>query len=260
METNVLVTRAAQETSIREQDIEKAIAPIYAQNIETAKKIREIVNGNIAAGRYQSAFIVGFSVESYVELVFQTYQAEAANVTALQVEKSDEKWQALYTQLAKWAYSYFVRKNFKPGIATMDLAQDQASEACIQILRSPFPYDVSFELWAHRLLLNVCSKHLRTQSRRAKNIPTQAIDDLTETLPNHEDSPEDHLQLKVLQQDILEGINQLKDTRAQVVLMHYFEAVPFSEIARQMGKSVAAIHSLHFQALANLRNHMDHHP
>lgn len=213
---------------------------------------------NLKAGRIPSDLLVSADVlEDYIKVLVRTYQAESAYVHLLQEEKNGPAWQQLSEQLAKWAYVYLCRKHFQPGAETMELAKEQASEACVQMLKSPFPYDVSFALWSHRVLLNVCRKYLRTNGRRAKNLPIhdQSFEQMAEILPAAA-STESEASQNVVHGQLLAGLAQLKETRAQVIRRHYFEEVPFSQIAKEMGRSVAAVHSLHFQALQSLRKHL----
>lgn len=264
METSALPSQAfsatdkGKQTKPNPEKFTKALDLLRLHGDDVAGELEPVLTRNLKIGRgLPGGLDAGDLLEDYIKVLVRTYQADSPYIRLLQVEKNETAWLELYEQLARWAYAYLCRKHFQPGDETMELAKEQATEACAQILKTHFPFDVSFALWSRRLLLNVCRKYLRTHGRRAKNLPThdQPVEDMAEFLPapRHTESEANQ---NMVRQDLLAGLAKLKESRAHVIRRYYFEEVPFAQIAEEMGRSVAAVHSLHFQALQSLRKHL----
>lgn len=219
-----------------------------------AEEIKPILSTNLARGRISSEFLSSpVDIHDYVSKLAANFKNLSSHIHQLQVEKNEDVWRELFEQMAKWAYAYLLRKNFRPEQNTVEIAKGCATEASIQILKSHFPYDVEFDLWCRRVLSNTCSKYLRTHGRREKNLPMLAepIEELAEVIADL-NTPDPMIEQELFH-TLLDGLAQLSASRTYVIRRYYFELASFEEIAKELGKSVAAIHSLHFNALEDLR-------
>lgn len=227
------------------QELEEALgAPL-------SEAIRSVIWTNLTRGRVLS-FLEGnehATPRQYVLRVIEFYNRLHPHLYNLQVVRASEAWQTLYDQMCQTAQHYFVRWDVPNIHATHELAKECASEAAARILTAHFPYDVEFDPWMYVLLRNVCYSKLKKSVESA----AQDLSALEECLTDSSIPTGRKIETQIdLRNGLLSGLEQLTPARRQVVWMHYFENRTFQEIADEMGKSVNAIHQLHFYALHEL--------
>lgn len=223
------------------------------------EKIKPILAINLERGRIDTLALTSSTrLDQYVSRLAANYKELSGYIQALQIEKDEALWKELFQQLAKWTYAYLIRKGFQFGPNTLEIAIGQATEASIQLLNSHFPYDVAFDLWCHRLVINTCAKFLRSQGRRASHLPTlsQPFEDFAEAIKSPE-NPELQVETEAFHLRLNSALTNLAPARMHVVQGYYFHGKDFRALAKELGKSVAAIHSLHFHALNDLRAQLE---
>jgi RNA polymerase sigma factor (sigma-70 family) len=219
-----------------------------------AARIQPILYTNLDRGRIQSFIEEDISlVRSYVLRVADEYIQLAPYINELQVKRATRVWEPLFNQMLSWAYSFFLKKGFRTGINTQEIATECATEAAINILHAHFPFDTEIEPWSCVIVQNTCRKYIRGATKKSI-IPQENIVDLDEMFSNIKDpSIQDQEYLRELRGDIIEAIAKLSDARRQVIELLYFNDLSPVEIASKMNKSVGAIYSLLFNALRDLR-------
>lgn len=237
-------------------ELKKALQSLAEQKgIEITAKIKPILYTNLDRGRIQG-FIEGEieRVYGYVWGIAENYTKLNKYLHKLQVQRSTNEWEPLFKQLQTWAYSFFLRKNFKANVATQEIAMECASEAAISIMNSHFPYDTEFEPWAHVIVLNTCRKYIRKASKKS-TVPQNTIIDIDGALNGNLVDPAYQNQEYYMDlHSVLSGaVAQLSIERRQVIGLMYFDEFPPDEVAKQLGKSVGAIYCLKFNALQDLR-------
>ena len=60
-----------------------------------------------------------------------------------------------------------------------------------------------------------------------------------------------------LQHAIQEAINQLPESQRMAIILRRYEEMPYEDIAKVMGTSVAAVKSILFRARAELRERLE---
>jgi RNA polymerase sigma factor (sigma-70 family) len=233
-------------------EIEKALVSLAREmGDHIVASIRPILYTNLDRGRVEG-FTEHCSVGNYVKRVAYYYIRMNSYIAKIQVEKAEEVWADVFKNLQDWAYNFLLRKNFDANSSTRDVADECAVAAATRIIEAHFPYDTDFEPWAHVIVMNTCRKFFRDATKKSI-VPPQNIIELDEALASMDDSVEvsrTHLEDK---SDLSQAIAQLSDARRQVIELYYLDELPLPEIAKIMGKSVGAIHSLHFNALQDLR-------
>lgn len=194
------------------------------------------------------------TVLAYVRQVAELYEDHHHYLYQIQVEKSDDVWHPLFKQLQRWAYNFLLGKSFRPGRRTFELAIGYATDAAATLVDSYFPYDVSFDAWACVLLQNICRRNMR-ESRRQKRIPDENLLPLDERLTNMLAASDHDAHLRQeLRLELLDAIRRLhNETSQRVILWRYFNNLSPAEIAEELKKSPAAVYSIHFRAVAELR-------
>lgn len=216
---------------------------------ELAVKLRPVLLANLDRGRVETFTGDDLArVGEYVQRIREHYERLHNYLHAVQDERSGLVWEPLFAKLHTWAYNFLLRKNFYPGQETSDIAQARAADAAMRLIEAHFPYDTEFEPWAYTIVTMSCLHFFRDATRKSA-IPSQNLVELDETLPDITaflQDGDDHA-------DLPEAIARLSEARRQVINLYYFEGLPLPEIAEAMGKTPGAIHSLHFNALADLR-------
>jgi RNA polymerase sigma-70 factor (ECF subfamily) len=237
--------------NLRRQDIlfeiEKALQILEP---ELAASLRPILDANLDRGRVETYVGETFTrTEEYIQRVAVQYARLNPYLQAVQKERSDAVWQPLFDQLQVWAYNFLLRKNFIPDDSTRAIAEECATEAALRILDAHFPYDTEFEPWAYTIVSMSCLRFFRDGTKKSV-IPPQNLVELDEELPDLDPT---HLMEGADQSDLLDALSELPEARRQVIQLHYFKGMSLPEIANTLGKSVGATHSLHFNALRELR-------
>jgi RNA polymerase sigma factor (sigma-70 family) len=241
-------------TSQREDiklEIEKTLQLLEAEGrSQTAANIRLILHANLDRGRVENYIENDIKrVSEYAQRVVDQYAKLNPYIRSIQSDRSDDVWLPLFKQLQYWAYNFLLRKNFVPGLSTSIIAEECATASAMNMLDAYFPYDIDFEPWAHVIVINTCLHFFRDETKKSV-IPPQNIVELDEKLSSLEDinpgNRDDN-------GDLLQALSRLSDARRQVIQLHYLDDLPLPEVAEVMGKSIGAIHSLHFNALQDLR-------
>ncbi len=232
-------------------EIEKALQFLEEKDeAQSAAKIRPVLHSNLDRGRVEN--FIGNNirrVDEYVQRVADQYARLNPYINAIQNARSDDVWQPLFRNMRLWAYNFLLRKNFVPGLSTASIAEECAIAAAVNLLDANFPYDIDFEPWAHVIVTNACLRFFRDGTKKSV-IPPQNIVELDEKLPSTNDISLDNQENRA---DLLIALSLLSDARRQVIQLHYLDELPLPDAAKVMGKSVGAIHSLHFNALQDLR-------
>lgn len=216
-------------------------------------RIKPILLMNLERGRIDG--FIGDDIrllDAYVERVAAQYRQLHPYIHKLQVERDDEAWEPLFEKLQEWAYNFLLRNNFSATLATHETAMDCGTAAAITLLDAYFPYDTDFEPWAHVIARNACLKFFRNETKKSI-VPPQNIVELKETLSNADDSILAGQRRLENKNEVLAALAQLPRARREVIELYYFDGESLPEIAKTMGKTVGAIHSLHFNALQDLR-------
>jgi RNA polymerase sigma factor (sigma-70 family) len=230
-------------------EIDRTLQSLEAE-AQTIASIRIILHTNLDRGRVEH--FIGSDIHrvgEYVRRVLAHYVRLHPHIQAVQKDRTDEAWQPLFNQLQAWAYNFLRRKNFVPGLSTRAIAEECATEAALRILDAHFPYDTEFDPWAHTTVTMTCFRFFRDGTKKSA-IPPQNLVELDEKLPSLEES---NFKNQDDRNDLLQAMSALSDARREVIQLHYLDDVPLPEIANFMGKSAGAIHSLHFNALQDLR-------
>jgi RNA polymerase sigma factor (sigma-70 family) len=219
-----------------------------------ASEVKCILETNFDRGRINS-FIEGNldQVPGYVERVITYYSKLKSYIQELQVERTTHLWEPLFKKMHKWAYNYFLKKNFKNSLDTQEIAYECATEAAINILSARFPYDTDFEPWAYVIVQHACLKYIR-KATRTSVVPSQNLVSLDSVLSFLKDPIAPQLERqRELKDELMKMISELPEARQRVIELLYLEEMPPAEVAKIMGKNVSAIYSLRFNALNDLQ-------
>ena len=129
------------------------------------------------------------------------------------------------------------------------LAEDLTSAVFLKAWQSIEQYQergVPFSAWLYRIARNVATDQFRTST---VDIP---LDGQEMLLPAGAHI-EDWVQRRFTQEQIRGALGALTEDQRQVIILHFFEGLSYSEIAEVMGKQEGAVRTIQYRALKSLR-------
>lgn len=218
--------------------------------------VRPLVEANVEKGRL-AHFIEGEPTKTasdYVWFVVDGFLQWHDYLEQIQQERSAIVWDSLTVEIEQWAYHFLLRKGFRSGRETQNLAQDYAQEAAIAILQAHFPFDTEPGAWLQQIVIYTCCNQIDDWKRQ------QEIEKkLARTLANEKPLKTGHggMEYQVSSKEeaavIYRAIQKLKNPKMrQVVWLRYYGGFSSQEIAEVIGSSYRYVDKLHWQAKQKL--------
>mgnify|MGYP000919649840 CR=1 FL=1 len=229
----------------KDKKLSESISPIIFSNLEKGR-IEHYLNSRRGA-----------VVRDYVLHVATHYERWHDYVSAVQVERQDDVWEALLNKIRRWVYLYLQRKYYsiyKNVDTRSQVTNACANEAAVFLMNADFPYDVDFDAWLYVLTLNAVRKTVEKDfSLNEVQSNELVLETLDEMLLSAEQMRRIELIHFELREDVLSAITQLSQVQQHVVLGYYFDGKSLSELANELDVSANVIYKRHFDALKNLR-------
>lgn len=258
------------------------------------KRITEIVDRNLKSGRADRVTLAGPQTEdskssgapadpepgtpaesetdqpaatddprtAYVDHVIETYLRESERVESL-AAKDEAAWSEFYEQKATHAYR-ILRRGQMPAARAATEAEDFAQQACETIFSETFPYDVPFDAWAGRILINlILHRDTRSNELLDREPGISSLDQFSRRDPDSDfslyqlltdESSEAIFERLEIQEQLLQAIAGLpSEAQQHVIIDTFFYELTDDEIQQRLGKSRQAVYNLRHRALRNLR-------
>ncbi len=142
------------------------------------------------------------------------------------------------------------------------IAEELAQEVFLRVYRSREKYEPSakFTTWLFRIATNLAFNWMRDEKNLKSQESLHDNDALNAThkLCDHTPSVESLLVREVKFEEVREAIGKLPAKQRAAVLMHKYEEMEYSQIARVLGCSESAVKSLLFRAYESLRTRLAH--
>ena len=142
------------------------------------------------------------------------------------------------------------------------LRKNLAQDVFIRVYRARHAYvpTAKFNTWLYRIVTNVVLNHFRDERHGNQNIsldaPTAA--GVYFETPDRRHSVEQRLVREEVAREIWETIHGLRDKQRAAVLMHKYQNLDYSEIARTLRMSLPAIKAMRFRTYERLRSQLAH--
>jgi RNA polymerase sigma-70 factor, ECF subfamily len=142
------------------------------------------------------------------------------------------------------------------------VAEELAQEVFLRVYRSRSTYEptAKFTTWLFRIATHLAlnalrdGKNERLQDRLDDDSSRMPVRQVSDTLP----SVEQRMVYQVKLDEIRQAIGALPDKQRAAVLMHKYEEMEYSQIARVLTCSESAVKSLLFRAYETLRQRLAH--
>lgn len=227
-----------------------------------------ILAHNLATGRFTSARpYQGDGLDEQATLLSyagQVLQELLAEFDLLQrLERGDSAtWAAVIAWMERLSYHWLgpVRREEWAAWEAREITGVTCADLWQWLQEHPYPFDVPFERWAARALLN----RLREASRRRALLERHVVGSLDRAAFRTSDSPtmgellvDDSLTAWLEQsanrEALLQALERLDERQRRIVTLWYLEGVPADEIAATLGLSVGNVYVLRFRAIEKLR-------
>jgi len=142
------------------------------------------------------------------------------------------------------------------------IAEELAQEVFLRVYRSRATYEptAKFTTWLFRIATHLALNWLRDgKSERGQEYLDEKSDDMpVREVSDRRPSIEQDLVYEVRIEEIRHAIAGLPDKQRAAVLMHKYEEMEYSQIARILSCSESAVKSLLFRAYETLRARLAH--
>ncbi len=142
------------------------------------------------------------------------------------------------------------------------IAEELSQEVFLRVYRSRSGYEptAKFKTWLFRIATHLALNWLRDEKHERSQ---ERLDDVTADLParqvsDRRPSVEQELVYEVRLEEIRRAIAGLPEKQRAAVLMHKYEEMEYTQIAKVLGCSESAVKSLLFRAYETLRARLAH--
>lgn len=215
--------------------------------------IRQVVLNNLENKRFDPSGKSSEEIQEYIQRVISNYLEWYPFVNLLVKERDPDAWISILNYLHEWAAA-FLRKYdaIIDGDDFDQLRQDLVQEAANTLLRSRFPFDVSFMPWARRVMINVGKVMMRIFYR---HISQREDGQEPELIPDPR-TIDELVALTQLQNTLQAALFMLSARQREIIDRRYFQDQSFETIAKELNMTSNAVYQRHYHAIKNLANNM----
>ncbi|MBN2424104.1 MAG: sigma-70 family RNA polymerase sigma factor [Calditrichaceae bacterium] len=132
----------------------------------------------------------------------------------------------------------------------LDLSQD----AFFRAFRSLNRFDTSknFYTWFYKILRNLCINHIHRREKIVQMVHDDDGADAFDRLEHEDKNPEEIFEENERSQMLWAGLNKLKETDREIILLKEFDDMSYQEIADALGIPVGSVMSRLFYARKRL--------
>ncbi len=142
------------------------------------------------------------------------------------------------------------------------IAEELAQETFLRVYRSRASYEPTarFTTWLFRIATHLALNWIRDGKKRRnqESLDVEVVQGATRQITDRRPSVESVLVHEVKLNEVREAIARLPAKQRAAVLMHKYQEMDYSQIAKVLGCSESAVKSLLFRAYENLRARLAH--
>jgi RNA polymerase sigma factor (sigma-70 family) len=253
----------------------RRIDAILVRNL-TTRRAQRVMDAYFArpqeertSGGFSCARIVGAGTPcpggcwtQYQLRVIRTFQDEQTRYDAL-YRGEMEAWETLTRQLTQAAQRMLLHSRFG-HLYAREQAAEMSQQACEHIFAAAYPWDISFDLWAHTIVRNIfLQRYTRSHDLMDREIMKGDPLELEEIhgrayldfqAESCTCSAAQHEQNYLDASELIQAIEQMQSRQRRAVILYtYYEELSDEEIAHVIGKSRNAVQTLRHRALRQLR-------
>jgi RNA polymerase sigma-70 factor (ECF subfamily) len=176
----------------------------------------------------------------------------------LRVKEGDGASFALLLEKHRCAVVHFLYRM----IQNHAIAEELAQEVFLRVYRSRSTYEptAKFTTWLFRIATHLALNWLRDgkHERGQERLDNDSNEAPTRQVPDRGPSVEQELVYQVRLEEVRRAVAALPDKQRAAVLMHKYEEMEYSQIAKVLSCSESAVKSLLFRAYETLRARLAH--
>ena len=176
----------------------------------------------------------------------------------LRVKDGDGTSFALLLEKYRASVTHFLYRMVQEQAVSEELAQ----EVFLRVYRSRESYEATakFTTWLYRIATHLALNWLRDEKneRGQERLDRGAEDVPVRELPDRAPSVEQQMVQSVKVEEVRRAVAALPDKQRAAVLMHKYEEMEYSQIAKVLSCSESAVKSLLFRAYETLRVRLAH--
>jgi RNA polymerase sigma-70 factor (ECF subfamily) len=142
------------------------------------------------------------------------------------------------------------------------IAEELAQEVFLRVYRARATYEptAKFTTWLFRIAMHLALNSLRDRrtERGYESLDEERQETLGRQLPDGRPTVEQHLIARVRLEEVRRAVQALPAKQRAAVLMHKYQEMEYSQIARVLSCSESAVKSLLFRAYETLRARLAH--
>ncbi len=142
------------------------------------------------------------------------------------------------------------------------VAEELAQEVFLRVYRARASYEptAKFTTWLFRIAMHLALNHLRDgkAERSQDSLDADAGESAGRQLADRRLTVEQDLLKRARLEEVRQAVRALPGKQRAAVLMHKYEGMEYSQIARVLNCSESAVKSLLFRAYENLRARLAH--
>jgi RNA polymerase sigma-70 factor (ECF subfamily) len=147
-------------------------------------------------------------------------------------------------------------------VQNQGVAEELAQEVFVRLYRARESYEPSakFTTWMFRIAAHLSLNWIRDHKgeRGAESLDHQIVEGAARQVADREANVEERMLREVKLEEVRRAIEQLPEKQRAAVLMHKYEEMDYSQIAKVLECSESALKSLLFRAYETLRLRLAH--
>ncbi len=176
----------------------------------------------------------------------------------LRVRQGDETSFAMLLERHRRGVVHFLYRMVPNQAVSEELAQ----EVFLRVYRSRDSYEptAKFTTWLFRIATHLALNWIRDNKKeqRQASLDEEVIEGAERQVSDHQPTVEQQLLHAARLKEIRGAIDSLPEKQRAAVLMHKYEGLEYTQIARALGLSESAVKSLLFRAYETLRSRLAH--
>ncbi len=141
------------------------------------------------------------------------------------------------------------------------VSEELAQEVFLRVYRSRATYEptAKFTTWLFRIATHLALNWIRDgKKEKGQESLTDAVEGAERQVPDRQPTVEQELLYEVKLREVREAIGMLPEKQRAAVMMHKYEELEYSRIAKVLNCSESAVKSLLFRAYETLRARLAH--
>ena len=142
------------------------------------------------------------------------------------------------------------------------VAEELGQEVFLRVYRSRATYEptAKFTTWLFRIATHLALNSIRDRRKEKgqESLSEELMDGVERQVPDRQPTVEQRMVYRTRLREVRSAIEALPDKQRAAVMMHKYQDLEYTQIARTLGCSESAVKSLLFRAYETLRSRLAH--